>query len=65
MSKQDIEQNNIEVEPKPAPIKKPKKKCSSKQLAALAAGRAKNPRFRPKKANAKSKEDVGDDQGQE
>ena len=28
--------------------KKPKRKCTEKQLAALAAGRAKNPRFKPK-----------------
>ena len=34
------------VEPKP---QKPKRKCTAKQLAALAAGRAKNPRFHPKK----------------
>ncbi len=27
---------------------KPKRKCSEKQLAALAAGRAKNQRFKPK-----------------
>ena len=31
-----------------APVK-PKRKCSEKQLAALAAGRAKNSRFHPKK----------------
>lgn len=32
------------------PVKKlrPKRKCTEKQLAALAAGRAKNPRFKPK-----------------
>lgn len=29
---------------------KPKRKCSEKQLAALAAGRAKNPRLMAKKA---------------
>ena len=28
---------------------KPKRKCSQKQLAALAAGRAKNKHFKPKK----------------
>lgn len=28
--------------------KKPKRKCSQKQLAALAAGRAKNKHFKPK-----------------
>ena len=28
--------------------KRPKRKCTEKQLAALAAGRAKNPRFKPK-----------------
>ncbi len=30
------------------PVIKPKRKCSEKQLAALAAGRAKNQRFKPK-----------------
>ena len=30
---------------------KPKRKCSEKQLAALAAGRAKNPRLMAKKAH--------------
>ena len=30
---------------------KPKRKCSEKQLAALAAGRAKNPRLNKKKEN--------------
>ena len=39
-----VEQVPIE-EPKQ---KKPKRKCSQKQLAALAAGRAKNKHFKPK-----------------
>lgn len=33
--------------------KKPKRKCSQKQLAALAAGRAKNKHFKPKKEEKK------------
>ena len=41
------------VEPKaeppvPVPEPKPKRQLSEKQLSALAAGRAKNPRFRPR-----------------
>ena len=35
----------IESQPK---VIKPKRKCSEKQLEALAKGRAKNPRFKPK-----------------
>ena len=31
--------------PTPTPTPKPKRKCTEKQLAALAAGRAKNPRL--------------------
>ena len=39
----------VEQVPVQEPIqKKPKRKCSQKQLAALAAGRAKNKHFRPK-----------------
>ena len=34
---------------KPVSAKKPKRKCTDKQLAALAAGRAKNPRMLKKK----------------
>jgi hypothetical protein len=35
-------------EQKEIPENKPKRKCSQKQLAALAAGRAKNKHFKPK-----------------
>ena len=51
--------------------KKPKRKCTEKQLAALAAGRAKNPRFKPKakpapeQTNEESKEDDASNQCQE
>ena len=50
MSEQEISKESTEKvqtveEPK---IKKPKRKCSQKQLAALAAGRAKNKHFKPK-----------------
>ena len=38
-----------ESEQKEIPENKPKRKCSQKQLAALAAGRAKNKHFKPKK----------------
>ena len=34
----------------PNAVVKPKRKCSEKQLAALAAGRAKNPRFKTSSA---------------
>ena len=40
-------ENELEVIQEEKP-KKPKRKCTEKQLAALAAGRAKNPRFKPK-----------------
>lgn len=36
------------IEEVPPPVVKPKRKCTEKQLAALAAGRAKNPRFKAK-----------------
>ena len=51
--------------------KRPKRKCTEKQLAALAAGRAKNPRFKPKAKPAEtapseeSKEDDASNQCQE
>ena len=56
--------------------KRPKRKCTEKQLAALAAGRAKNPRFKPKAkpaetapvdsgVNEESKEDDASNQCQE
>ena len=52
--------------------KRPKRKCTEKQLAALAAGRAKNPRFKPKNKapessgiNEESKEDDVSNQCQE
>ena len=48
--------------------KRPKRKCTEKQLAALAAGRAKNPRFKPKNkapVNEESKEDDASNQSQE
>ena len=51
MSEQEITQDTTQVvetpieEPKQ---KRPKRKCSQKQLAALAAGRAKNKHFKPK-----------------
>ena len=50
MSEQEITQEATEIEtPVEEPkIKKPKRKCSQKQLAALAAGRAKNKHFKPK-----------------
>ena len=47
MSESDSPVTEIEV--KPQVQKKPKRKCSQKQLAALAAGRAKNKHFKPKK----------------
>lgn len=37
-----------ESKQKEIPENKPKRKCSQKQLAALAAGRAKNKHFKPK-----------------
>lgn len=40
------EASNVETSPTPQP--KPKRKCTPKQLAALAAGRAKNKHFHPK-----------------
>lgn len=46
MAKQENEvviEEQIEIKEK-----KPKRKCSQKQLAALAAGRAKNKHFKPK-----------------
>ena len=39
-------------EQKEIPENKPKRKCSQKQLAALAAGRAKNKHFKPKNNGA-------------
>ena len=39
--------------PIPEPQVRPKRKCSEKQLAALAAGRAKNSRFKPKQTELK------------
>ena len=54
MSEQEITQDSTEVvetpvepESQPKP-KRAKRKCSQKQLAALAAGRAKNKHFKPK-----------------
>ena len=43
---QPVEQ--VEQEQQPAKPMRPKRKCTEKQLAALAAGRAKNPRYKPK-----------------
>lgn len=40
--KEEVEREESKQEPKP------KRKCSEKQLEALAAGRAKNSRFKPK-----------------
>ena len=54
MSEQEITQDTTQVvetpiEPESQPKqKRPKRKCSQKQLAALAAGRAKNKHFKPK-----------------
>lgn len=49
MSEQEVIQEKTEVvEEPPKKEKKPKRKCSQKQLAALAAGRAKNKHFKPK-----------------
>lgn len=42
------EDNKEEVKEESKPEPKPKRKCSEKQLEALAAGRAKNSRFKPK-----------------
>ena len=39
---------NISTTTKPTTTTKPKRKCTEKQLAALAAGRAKNPRLMKK-----------------
>ena len=51
MSKPQVNQDEIELTEETIvkqAEKKPKRKCSEKQLAALAAGRAKNKRFKPK-----------------
>jgi len=44
------DQQEIPVVPSPKPVSepKPKRQLSEKQLAALAAGRAKNPHFKPR-----------------
>ena len=42
------EQEEPTTEPLSEVVVRPKRKCSEKQLAALAAGRAKNSRFKPK-----------------
>jgi len=44
------DQQTIPVVPSPKPVSesKPKRQLSEKQLAALAAGRAKNPHFKPR-----------------
>ena len=44
---QSVQQESVEQE-QPAKPMRPKRKCTEKQLAALAAGRAKNPRYKPK-----------------
>jgi len=43
-----INEMNSEVTPEEVKEAKPKKKLTEKQLAALAAGRAKNPKFKPR-----------------
>ena len=51
MSEQVIQVQPVEqesVSDQPAKPMRPKRKCTEKQLAALAAGRAKNPRYKPK-----------------
>ena len=46
--------NTVTVE---TPAPKPKRKCTEKQLAALAAGRAKNPRLMAKQAKESEKKE--------
>ena len=50
MSEQEITQETTETTTpvEPPKQKRAKRKCSQKQLAALAAGRAKNKHFKPK-----------------
>ena len=51
MSEQVIQGQSVQQdqqEQQPAKPMRPKRKCTEKQLAALAAGRAKNPRYKPK-----------------
>jgi len=43
-----INEMNTEQAPEEVKEAKPKKKLTEKQLAALAAGRAKNPKFKPR-----------------
>ena len=43
---QPVEQESVSDQT--AKPMRPKRKCTEKQLAALAAGRAKNPRYKPK-----------------
>ena len=43
-----VQQEPVQQEQQPAKPLRPKRKCTEKQLAALAAGRAKNPRYKPK-----------------
>ena len=45
---QPVEQESVQQEQQPAKPMRPKRKCTEKQLAALAAGRAKNLRYKPK-----------------
>ena len=49
MSEQEKQEQPTEVVKSELPPK-PERKCTEKQLAALAAGRAKNKRFKPKEA---------------
>lgn len=48
MSKINNGNNKEEIKEEVKEEPKPKRKCSEKQLEALAAGRAKNSRFKPK-----------------
>ena len=45
---QPVQQEPVQPEQQSAKPMRPKRKCTEKQLAALAAGRAKNPRYKPK-----------------
>ena len=45
---QPVQQDQPVEQEQPAKPMRPKRKCTEKQLAALAAGRAKNPRYKPK-----------------
>ena len=55
MSEQVEPEQPVQQEQQPTKPMRPKRKCTEKQLAALAAGRAKNPIYKPKQ-NQENKE---------